>query len=332
MTDRRRGVALTPMETRRDVIVRTALMAEELGYEVFSVPEGWGLDSIPVLTEIALRTRRIRIVSGILSVWGRSPATLAMTAATLHDISGGRFILGLGASTRALAEGFHDVRFVQVADRLRGTVTRVRALLAGQTPDLTGVPSARPIRLGVAPTPAVPIWLAALGDRSAQVVAELADGWLPLYVDRKRLHTWRRQLESKRSDQLIVAAGPSAVADDNPLAARQVAASMAAWYVAAMGNVYSRSLSKNGYAAEVAAVRAANPRPRPQGGVIPPEAERLLDDFAAFGTSSQVRERLECWDQTVDIVMVGCAPGVPWDMIETTLYAAAPNDTRIKHL
>jgi hypothetical protein len=133
------------------------------------------------------------------------------------------------------------------------------------------------------------------------------------------------QLRSERSDQLTVAAGPLSVADDDPVAARQVAASMAAWYVSAMGDVYSRSLSKNGYAAEVAAVRAANPRPRLQGGVIPPEAERMLDNFAAYGTSSQVQERLECWDHAVDIVMVGCAPGVPWHMIETTLCAAAPN-------
>ena len=57
MTSGRRGVGLTPMETRRDVIVRTAVLADELGYEIFAVPEGWGLDSTPVLTEIALRTQ-----------------------------------------------------------------------------------------------------------------------------------------------------------------------------------------------------------------------------------------------------------------------------------
>ena len=64
MTNRRRGVGLTPMETRRDVILKAALLAEELGYEVFSVAEGWGWDSVPILTELALRTRRIRLASG----------------------------------------------------------------------------------------------------------------------------------------------------------------------------------------------------------------------------------------------------------------------------
>src|ERR671938_55375 len=102
MTTGRRGVALTPMETRRDVMVRTA-----------------------VLAEIALATTRIRLASGVLSVWGRTPGTLAMTAATLDQISGGRYVLGLGSSTPALVEGFHDVPFAHPADRLAQTVTGV---------------------------------------------------------------------------------------------------------------------------------------------------------------------------------------------------------------
>src|SRR3954447_7669921 len=118
MTAGRRGVGLTPMETRRDVMVRTAQLADELGYEVFALPEGWGLDSSAVLAEIALTTERIGLASGVLSVWGRTPGTLAMTAATLHEISGGRYLLGLGASTEALTEGFHDVPFAHPADRL----------------------------------------------------------------------------------------------------------------------------------------------------------------------------------------------------------------------
>jgi alkanesulfonate monooxygenase SsuD/methylene tetrahydromethanopterin reductase-like flavin-dependent oxidoreductase (luciferase family) len=72
MTARRRGVALTPMETRRDVILRAAVLADELGYEVFSVSEGLGLDSTLLLAEIAPRTRQIRLLSGVLSVWGRT--------------------------------------------------------------------------------------------------------------------------------------------------------------------------------------------------------------------------------------------------------------------
>ena len=62
------GVALTPMETRRDVIVRTAMLADELGYEISRCPRAGGLDPAPVLTEIALRTARIHLASSVLSV------------------------------------------------------------------------------------------------------------------------------------------------------------------------------------------------------------------------------------------------------------------------
>src|ERR1700683_248025 len=99
------------METRRDVIVRMAVLADELGDEIFAVPEGWGLASGPLITEIALRTARIHLASSVLSVWGRTPATLAMTAATLHQVCGGRYVLGLGASNRALGEGVRATAF-----------------------------------------------------------------------------------------------------------------------------------------------------------------------------------------------------------------------------
>ena len=201
----RRGVGLTPMETRRDVIVRTAVLADELGYEVFAVPEGWGLDSAPVLTEIALRTTQIHLASGVLSVWGRTPATLAMTAATLHQVSEGRYVLGLGASTRALAEGFHDVPFKHPAARLRDVVTKVRALLAGEPALLGQGNGARPLRLGQPPAPGLPIWIAALGERSLRVTAEFGDAWIPAFVPRDSLPGLTEMLR-----QLRQAAAPQA--------------------------------------------------------------------------------------------------------------------------
>src|ERR1700748_740889 len=167
-TTGRRGGGFTPMETRREIIVRAAVLADELGYEMFALPEGWGLDPAPVLTEIALRTARIRLASGVLSVWGRTPATLAMTAATLHQVSGGRYVLGLGASTKALAEGFHDTAFEHPAAKLRDTVTKVRALLAGQPARLDRQALVRPLRLGQPPAPEVPIWVAALGEHTVR--------------------------------------------------------------------------------------------------------------------------------------------------------------------
>ena len=326
----RRGVGLTPMETRRDVIVKAAVLADELGYETFGVPEGWGRDSTPVVTEIGLRTARIRIASAILSAWGRTPATLAMTAATLQEVCGGRYVLGLGTSTRALVEGFHDSPFEHPAGKLREVVTQVRALLDGEPALLRRVPTARPLRLSPPPTPGVPVWIAALGRHTIRVAAELGDGWIPALVARDGLASEAEQLNRLREAfaphrrALTVAAGPIAVVDENPDTARDIAATCTAWYLSAMGDVYARSVSSQGYASQVSAIIAANPRPSPRHGTVPPDAQPVLDQLAAYGTADQVREQLKAWDQAADIVTIMLPPGIPWSTIETTLLAAAP--------
>jgi alkanesulfonate monooxygenase SsuD/methylene tetrahydromethanopterin reductase-like flavin-dependent oxidoreductase (luciferase family) len=330
MTRKRRGVALTPMETRPDIIVRTAQLADELGYEVFAVPEGWGLDSTLLATEIALQTRRITVVSAILSVWGRSPGTLAMTAATLQRMSGGRYILGLGASTQALVEGFHDLAFVHPAAKLRDVTTKVRALLTGERARLDPASTARPLRLGQPPAPDLPIWLAATGDHTVQVAAELADGWFPLFVARDRLAGQGLELNRARAaagfrdTPLTVAAGPMTVADADAGTARSLVATATAWYLCAMGDAYAQVVAKQGYGDAVEAIRAANPRPSPARGTVPGDAQVILDQFTAYGSPDQVRSNLERWDSAVDILMIGLPPGLDWPTIEATLRAAAP--------
>jgi alkanesulfonate monooxygenase SsuD/methylene tetrahydromethanopterin reductase-like flavin-dependent oxidoreductase (luciferase family) len=330
VTSGRRGVGLTPMETRRDIIVRTAVLADELGYELFALPEGWGLDSTPVLTEIALRTARIQLASGVLSVWGRTPATLAMTAATLHQVCDERFVLGLGASTRALVEGFHDTAFEHPAAKLRDVVTKVRALLAGEPAQLSPELAAYPLRLGQAPVPELPIWVAALGRHTIRVAAELADGWMPALVARDSMPGLAAEIRQLRETAvpharpLTIAAGPIAAADEDADAARSIAAGCTSWYLSVMGEVYARSVSAQGYADEVQAIIAANPRPSPRRGIVPASAEVVLDQLAAYGTADQVREQLQSWESAADIVTIMLPPGMPWPTIEATLRAAAP--------
>jgi alkanesulfonate monooxygenase SsuD/methylene tetrahydromethanopterin reductase-like flavin-dependent oxidoreductase (luciferase family) len=169
-----------------------------------------------------------------------------------------------------------------------------------------------------------------MGDRTVRVAAEVGDGWFPLFVTRDRLAGWvpelsrLRQAAGQRARPLTVAAAPITVVGPDTETARSVAASFTAWYLCAMGDGYARFVSDQGYGAEVRAVRAANPRPNPQRGVVPTEAEILLDEFAVYGTPDQVRDRLRTWDQAADIVMVGLPAGVPWPTIEATLRAAAP--------
>ena len=253
-----------------------------------------------------------------------------MTAATLHRLSGGRFVLGLGPSTRALVEGFHDLRFAHPADRLREVTTKVRALLDGERALLDATTGARPLRLGQPAVPDLPLWLAAMGDRTIRVAAELADGWFPVFVahdqvaDRVRTLRKEREAAALRTGPLTVAAGPLTVASDDPAMARRVAASCVAWYLSAMGDVYARFVTAQGYGGAVQAILEANPRPRPDGGVVPAEAQVVLDQFTAHGTPGQVRDQLAEWDGAVDLTMVGLPPGLPWPAIEATLRAAAP--------
>ena len=144
-------------------------------------------------------------------------------------------------------------------------MTKVRALLAGQPAQLAHAPAARPLRLGQPPAPEVPIWVAALGHHTIRVAAELGDGWIPALVARDRLAGWAAQLRQLRqaaaphARPLTVAAGPLTAVDENAATARGIAAGCTAWYLSAMGEVYARSVSGQGYAAQVQAIIAANP-------------------------------------------------------------------------
>jgi len=214
-----------------------------------------------------------------------------------------RYVLGLGASTRALAEGFHDTPFERPSAKLRDVVTEVRSLLAGEQVSPRRVPGARPLRLSPPPPSEVPVWVAALGPRSIRVAAELGDGWIPALIARDQLRS--RAAQVKRlceasvvsKPALTVAAGPIAAVDDNPDVARTLVAACTAWYLSAMGGVYAESLSGQGYTAEVDAVLAANQRPNPRRATIPPAALPLLDQLAAYGTADQVRKQVGLWDE-----------------------------------
>src|SRR3954447_22940327 len=125
------GVAFTPFETRTDVIVRLAMRADELGLDRVDVAEGWTHDAVGLLAELALRTRRIGLGTALISIWGRTPATIAFSGVGLRRIWDGPFSWGIGAGSPPLTEGFHGVAWDRPLLRLRQTLTAVSALLAG---------------------------------------------------------------------------------------------------------------------------------------------------------------------------------------------------------
>jgi alkanesulfonate monooxygenase SsuD/methylene tetrahydromethanopterin reductase-like flavin-dependent oxidoreductase (luciferase family) len=326
------------METRRSVIVEAAQLADELGYEVVAVPEGWGLDSTIVLTEIALATSRIRPMSAILSIWGRTAATIAMSSATLLDLSDGRYLLGLGVSTPAIVTGFHDVRYHRPAAELQRVIDEVRSLSAGNRASRSVPGDVRPLRLGLPVPHDLEIIVAAMGPRTRRVAALHGDGWYPVFIARDHFLDQAEELRRIRvdagldGDSFVTFSAPGIVAVDDDLdRARAVAASTLAWYVVAMGDNYARLLTEQGFGDEVQAVIAANPRPRPGESVVPAEADRLLDQFTIVATPDCADAVLREWDALGGITSVGIPPALPERLIFDLVRAAAPRLANVQH-
>jgi alkanesulfonate monooxygenase SsuD/methylene tetrahydromethanopterin reductase-like flavin-dependent oxidoreductase (luciferase family) len=299
MTRPRVAVTVMPLENRREVLVGFAEAAERFGYDAFLPPEAWGYDTTVLLAEAATRTRRITLGPAVLGVWNRSAATMAMAAATLSSLSGGRFVLGLGASTAQLTEGLHDVPFRQPAKRMRRTIGQVRALLRGDRVPLAEVPGARALKLNVSPVGEVPIYLAALADESIRLAGELADGWVPFLYPRSRLGdgvALLREGAARRAtpgDLPIVCPSVPTVVTADSASAREGAAWFLAFYMTSMGTLYRNSLIRHGFGKEVEAVLAAN---APKfTGQVPAAADVLLEELTVFGTPAEARRRLEGW-------------------------------------
>jgi alkanesulfonate monooxygenase SsuD/methylene tetrahydromethanopterin reductase-like flavin-dependent oxidoreductase (luciferase family) len=325
------AVGVTPMETRHDVLMHIADRAEALGYDAFMLAEGWGHDAAALLGAIAARTHRIRIGTGVLNVWGRSPAGVAMLAATLDAVSNGRFVLGLGAGSPQLAEGLHDQPFHAPVARLEAVTRQVRALLAGgrTAPSRT---QARPLRLGTEPRPDIPVHLAALGPVAVRLAGELADAWTPFLLPRSGLSAGVALLKegAVRADRpvpLVSPGIPAAVAAD-PATARAVASTWVTTYLTGMGPVYPRTLRRLGFDAAVDAVIAANPT---RGGTeIPPAAEVLLDELTLRGDARAARTALDRWyDAGAELPVVVLPPGRPVAELDHTLEALRPAGQRI---
>lgn len=294
------AVSLMPLENRRETIVGLARAAERRGYAALFLPETWAHDVTVLLAEAAVRTERLGLGTGVLNVWGRSAGTLAMAAATLHDVSGGRFSLGLGASTAQLVEGLHDTPFREPFDRMRRTVLQVRALLAGERLPL-GTAGTRPLRLNLPPHSGLAIHLAGLAPQTIRLAGEVADGWMPFLFPRSRLadgcallREGAARVSPERGLPIIVPSLPTVVAADAD-EARKGAAWFVAFYLTSMGPFYPRTISRLGFAKEVKAVIAANTTRG--SAVVPPEAEALLDELTVYGTPDQARAHLARWQE-----------------------------------
>ena len=211
-------------------------------------------------------------------------------------------------------------------------MTKVRTLLAGQPAQL----QPRPGRAPAAPGPAASSATCPSGSPRSAITRS---GWPPNSVtagsprsapgtvcpagrpSSRRL----REAAAPHARPLTVAAGPLTVVDENADTARAIAAAAppgtsAPWATSTPGPCRAKAMPP-----QVQAIIDANPRPSPRRGTVPAGAQVVLDQLAAYGTGDQVREQLQPWDHTADIVTILLPPGMPWHNIEATLQAAAPS-------
>lgn len=185
---------------------------EKAGLHTAWVPEAYGFDAPSLMGYLAAKTTSVRIASGILPIYTRTPALLAMTAAGVDALSGGRAMLGLGASGPQVIEGFHGVEYDTPVTRIREVIEicrkvwkRERLVHEGRKYQIPltegGTGLGKPLKMITHPVrDEIPIAIAALGQKSVEQTAELADGWLPVFFhpDKSKQH-WGDALAAGRS-------------------------------------------------------------------------------------------------------------------------------------
>jgi F420-dependent oxidoreductase-like protein len=317
----------------RRAVLRAARLAEELGYDSIWVPEAWSYEQFQLLTEIALATRTLKVATGIANVFSRSAGLLAMSLATLDEISEGRAILGLGTSGKMVVENFHGVPYRKPLTRLVETIGIVRALLHGDrlTPELSTLFDARHFKLEMQPRRAdVPIYVASLQEKAIREVGRVADGWVPTFWPYRHLKDGVALLaEGARAAGRDVAAIDVApfttvVPLDDVGAARAMVKPLVSFYIGGMGTYYHALFCRYGFQENADRVRDlynAGQRREAAAAV----SDELIDAVAICGPPASCRERLADWRRHgTGTALMTLPPGMPFEVTEQLLRAMAP--------
>lgn len=285
--------------------------AERLGADAVWMPEFWGGDAFTPLAYLAAVTSTIRLATGIVQLGARTPAMLAMTASSMHALSDGRFVLGVGTSGPQVMEGWHGVRFDRPVRRTRETIEIVRQISAGQRLTYEGEVYTLPLPGGEGrairsrmPPATIPIYVAALGPSNLRLTGELADGWIgnsffpetaDVFFDPMREGAAAAGREFAELD-LTVAVGVE-FTDDVEEAGRRHAEGYAFTFGAmgsATSNFYNNAFARQGFADDVRAVQELW-----QSGDQDGARRRVPVEIGLrtnlVGTDAMIRERLRLY-------------------------------------
>lgn len=294
--------------------------ADRLGVYAIWTAEAYGSDAVSPLAWMGAQTKNIKLGTAIMQMPGRTPANAAMTAMTLNQISGGRFLMGLGLSGPQVVEGWHGVSYARPLTRTREYVDIVRQIFARQErltyegkiyqipyngAGATGL--GKPLKSTLKADPDIPIYLAAIGPQNVTLAAEIADGWLPIFFSPQKYaeiyepaiqEGFARAGGGKGYDRFDIAPMVSVVIEDNMDIAYNMLRPMLALYIGGMGakgkNFYHDLAVRYGFEEAAAKVQELYLSGR-QGEAmmaIPPE---LIDEVALVGPKARVKERLSLW-------------------------------------
>ena len=286
--------------------------AEETGYEAAFVPEIAGREAFSTLTGLADDSSTIQLGTGVVTMWARTPATTAMGAATVHELSGGRFVLGIGSGSPPPGSNPKTQ-----LERLRQYVGSVRTVLSGETlpPDDPFGQGGFRLAVGL-PTGPPPLWLGALGDRTMEAAREIADGVILNWCTPKRVGEARRLAGGDVTVAVYVRACLG-VSDRVALEALRPATAQ----YAAIPH-YRRQMERMGLGE--AAVEAAHALGSGDMEKVP---ETLVRTLAVMGGRDEALARFAAFhDAGADLVLVYPVPALdPFSSIMGTLLTAAPD-------
>lgn len=290
------GCFISPGRSLTSAIERVKL-AEQLGYEAVYTTHIAGWESLTVLTAYALATERIRVGTGVVPIYTRTPATMAQTAASIDALAGGRLTLGLGVSHRPVVEGWHGQSIDAPVAEMREYVAIVRAILSGQDP-----PAGEKWRtsfhlLGVDRAPQLPIYLAALSPAMLRLAGEVGDGvmlWLcsPAYIREVVIPevTVGRERAGLTLDGFdVLAAVPSALTEHRTAAFDGIRSELVTYFSLPF---YRKMIERSGFADAVASFDAANGDFEAMKAAIPDD---FLSQLTAVGDVDTVRAGIESY-------------------------------------
>jgi len=294
--------------------------ADERGVYAVWTSEAYGSDAVSPLAWIGAQTKNIKLGTAIMQMPGRTPANTAMTAMTLNQLSGGRFLLGLGMSGPQVVEGWHGVAYQKPLTATREYIQILRKIfqredylsyegkiyqIPYQGADSTGL--GKPLKSTLDPAPEIPIYLAAIGPKNIQLAAEIANGWLPIFFSPRKYEEifkphvdlgLSRAAEGKREEDFDIAPMVPVVVNDNLEVAYNQLRPFLAIYIGGMGakgkNFYHDLACRLGYAEAADRIQDLYLSGE-KGQAMMAVPEELIDEVALVGPKARIKERLAPW-------------------------------------